>query len=60
MTVPHKTTIHSIKSKEGLYFAILPLKNISDDPSIDIFCAGLVMDLITDLSRFKSLQNYFL
>lgn len=36
--------------------SILPLQNLSDDPRIDMFCKGLVMDLTTDLSRFRSFQ----
>ena len=44
----------SRKSQE-IAIAVLPLQNISSDPKIDMFCEGLVMDLITDLSRFKSL-----
>jgi adenylate cyclase len=38
------------------YLAVLPLQNLSEDPDIEKFCAGLVMDLITDLSRFRSFQ----
>ncbi len=39
---------------KNICFAILPIRNLSDNPEMDIFCAGLVMDLITDLSRFRS------
>ena len=34
--------------------AVLPLQNLSDDTDTEIFCTGLVMDIITDLSRFRS------
>ena len=34
--------------------AVLPLQNLSEDRRISSFCTGLLMDLITDLSRFKS------
>ena len=37
-------------------FAILPIQNLSKDDTIDMFCTGLVMDLITDLSRYRSFQ----
>lgn len=34
--------------------AILPFHNSAQLPEIDMFCSGLRMDLITDLSRFRS------
>ena len=33
--------------------AVLPFQTMSDDPDIGMFCTGLVMDIITDLSRFR-------
>lgn len=44
-----------VKNKH-IYLAMLPLQNMSDDPAIERFCTGLVMDLITDLSRFRLFQ----
>ena len=35
--------------------AVLPFANLSDDPEQDYFADGLVEDIITALSRFKSL-----
>jgi len=34
--------------------AILPFQNSTQQAEIDMFCSGLRMDLITDLSRFRS------
>lgn len=34
--------------------AVLSLQNLSGDSTIDMFCNGLAIDLITDLSRFRS------
>ena len=36
--------------------AVLPLQVLADEPRVDVFCQGLVMDLITDLSPFRSFQ----
>jgi TolB-like protein len=36
--------------------AVLPLQVLSDDPKTEMFCQGIVMDLITDLSRFRTFQ----
>jgi TolB-like protein len=46
----HKTIpeIHSI--------AVLPLQNLSGDPSQDYFADGLTEELITELSRVGSLR----
>lgn len=40
----------------SIYLAVLPLQVLADDPKVDMFCQGLVMDLITDLSRFRSFR----
>lgn len=32
------------------------LKVFPEDPAIEIFCTGLVMDIVTDLSRFRSFR----
>ena len=44
----------SVPESKHICLAVLPLQNMSDDRSIDMFCRGLVMDVITDLSRFRS------
>jgi TolB-like protein/class 3 adenylate cyclase len=55
-----KTTV-SPKSKPGLALpdkpsiAVLPFTNMSGDPGQDYFADGMVEDIITALSRFKSL-----
>jgi len=36
--------------------AVLPLQVLSEDPHVNVFCQGLVMDLITDLSRFRPFE----
>ncbi len=36
--------------------AVLPLQVLATDTTVEIFCQGLVMDLITDLSRFRSIH----
>ncbi len=36
--------------------AVLPLQVLADHPKVEMFCQGLVIDLITDLSRFRSFQ----
>ncbi len=35
--------------------AVLPFRNLSDDPEQEYFADGVVEDIITDLSRFKEL-----
>lgn len=42
--------------QDTIYLAILPIQNLSEDSAVDMFCTGLVMDMITDLSRFRSFQ----
>jgi TolB-like protein len=46
-TVPVNTSV---------FIAILPLQVLAQDSRVEMFCEGLVMDLITDLSRFRSFQ----
>jgi TolB-like protein len=36
--------------------AVLPLQVLSDNPKVTMICQGLLMDLITDLSRFRSFR----
>ena len=36
--------------------AFPPLRVFPEDPAIEIFCTGLVMDVVTDLSRFRSFR----
>ena len=38
--------------------AVLPFQVLAEDPKVDMFSQGLVMDLITDLSRFRSFQLF--
>lgn len=40
----------------NINLAVLPLSVLSDDPRMELFCQGLVMDLIAGLSRFRSFQ----
>lgn len=40
----------------NIKLAVLPLRVLSGDPRIELFCQGLVMDLIAGLSRFRSFQ----
>jgi len=35
--------------------AVLPFKNFSDDPAQSWFCEGITDDIVTELSRFRSL-----
>jgi len=35
--------------------AVLPFKNLSDDPAQNWFCEGITDDIVTELSRFQSL-----
>ena len=42
--------------KECTYLAVLPLQVLAEDTKVAMFCEGLVMDIITDLSRFRSFQ----
>ncbi|MBK7874001.1 MAG: hypothetical protein IPJ74_26795 [Saprospiraceae bacterium] len=44
-----------VQNKE-ICLAVFPLQCLSDDPIIEMFCTGLAMDVITDLSRFRSFQ----
>jgi TolB-like protein/tetratricopeptide (TPR) repeat protein len=39
-----------------IYLAVLPLEVLADDAGAEMFCQGLVMDVIGDLSRFRSLN----
>ncbi|NJM25299.1 MAG: hypothetical protein HC859_07240 [Bacteroidia bacterium] len=43
----------STVNSQDLYLAVLPFQEISGG---DLYSAGLVMDIITDLSRFRSFQ----
>lgn len=48
MRKPSRSVIHAI--------AVLPLRNISGDPSQEYFVAGMTEALISDLSRIKALR----
>lgn len=45
-----------ITLSQNIYLAILPFQVLSDDPRVDMFCQGLAMDVIADLSRFRSFR----
>jgi hypothetical protein len=38
--------------------AVLPLKNLSDDPSQNYFASGMTEELITDLSQISALRVF--
>lgn len=42
--------------KKNICIAVLPLQILSEDQKVETFCQGLVMDLIGDLSRFRSFR----
>ena len=48
--------MEKISVKNTLCLAVLPLQVLADNPKVEVFCQGLVMDLITDLSPFRSFQ----
>lgn len=48
--------MESNTTSKHICLAVLPLQVLSDRPKVEMFCQGLVMDLITDLSRFRSFQ----
>jgi TolB-like protein len=53
-TATDATPIPAIRSNKPS-IAVLPFQNLSDDPGQDYFADGLVEDIITALSRFRSL-----
>ena len=44
------------KNKAKITVAVLPFQNISMDQELNYFIVGFTEDIITDLSRFSSLQ----
>ena len=42
--------------KEKPAIAVLPLRNLNDDPKQDYFCDGITDDIITDLSKINGLS----
>ncbi|MDD3559759.1 MAG: hypothetical protein PHW27_14430, partial [Melioribacteraceae bacterium] len=46
----------TIQTKSTICLAVLPFDNLTGDVEKDYFSRGFVEDLITDLSRFPSLQ----
>ncbi|MDX1943291.1 MAG: tetratricopeptide repeat protein [Saprospiraceae bacterium] len=48
--------MESIVQNKEICLAVFPLRCLSDDPVIEMLCKGLAMDVITDLSRFRSFQ----
>nr|MBX2877384.1 hypothetical protein [Saprospiraceae bacterium] len=45
-----------ITAPATISMAILPFQNSAQLPALDMFCSGLRMDLITDLSRFRTFR----
>jgi TolB-like protein/class 3 adenylate cyclase len=45
----------SLQSQERLSIAVLPFQNLSGDPAQDYFSDGITDDIITELSRFRTL-----
>ena len=41
---------------QHIYLAVFPFQTFTADPRVDMLCQGLVMDIITDLARFRSFQ----
>jgi adenylate cyclase len=44
-----------LQSQERLSIAVLPFQNLSGDPAQDYFSDGITEDIITELSRFRTL-----
>lgn len=44
----------AIAHEKTISLAVLPLQNMSQDDTIDMFGTGFILDVITDLSRFRS------
>lgn len=53
--VPNKTTPPALALPDKPSIAVLPFQNMSGDPEQEYFADGIVEDIITALSRFKSL-----
>jgi TolB-like protein/Tfp pilus assembly protein PilF len=49
----HANSHLSASKQTEIGVAVLPFKNISIDSSLDHFCQGFMLELITDFSRFK-------
>lgn len=48
--------MESYPSNQYIYLAVFPLETLIEDSRIEMLCQGLVMDIITDLSRFRPFQ----
>jgi TolB-like protein/class 3 adenylate cyclase len=53
--LPRPTATPLIESASEASVAVLPLRNLSGDPSDEHLCMGITSDIITDLSRFRDL-----
>ena len=54
-TKPPVETIQALALPDKPSIAVLPFQNMSGDPEQEYFADGMVEDIITALSRFKSL-----
>src|SRR6476661_593029 len=51
----HQDAAPAVRPSVRASIAVLPFQNMSGDPEQDYFCDGMVEDIITGLSRIKSL-----
>jgi adenylate cyclase len=55
MFIKPTADISDVQMTQGASIAVLPFKNLSDDPDQEYFSDGITNDIITDLSRFHNL-----
>lgn len=49
-------TMENISATRNISLTVLPFQVLPPEPQVEIFCQGLVMDVITDISRFRPFQ----
>lgn len=49
-----KVEFSDIATANSIPIAVLPLKNLSDDPDLDYFSSGVTLDLINELGKVRS------